>query len=144
MRRSDVISTSRPPKLDGARPAAPHAWQSTLDAVHELAAKHVIEIRVFGSLAWRVLTGLDYLTDHSDLDLLLPVHGATDFSRLTQDLAQIEVRAPMRLDGELIAGDGTAVSWREFHVGAREILARTASSVALIDREEFVCAGAQS
>ena len=34
---------------------------------------HGVEVRVFGSLAWAALTGLAYLTDRSDLDLLLHV-----------------------------------------------------------------------
>ena len=96
-----------------------------------------VEARVFGSLAWRALTGLDYLTDRSDLDLLLHVHRDTDIHRLTAELAGIEAAAPMRLDGELVRDDGAAVNWREFHAGAREILVKT-------DRRRQLCSTASS
>jgi phosphoribosyl-dephospho-CoA transferase len=93
---------------------------------------------VFGSLAWRALTGLDYLTGRSDLDLLLHVHRDTDLLRLAADLALIEALAPMRLDGEFVRGDGAAVNWREFHAGAREILVKTVGGVALLDTTQFL------
>ena len=93
---------------------------------------------MFGSLAWRALTGLDYLTDRSDLDLLLHVHRDTDLHRLAADVAGIEAAAPMRLDGELIRDDGAAVNWREFHAGAREILVKTVGGVALLDTQPFL------
>jgi phosphoribosyl-dephospho-CoA transferase len=123
---------------------APRAWWPTLDAVRELAGKYSVEARVFGSLAWRALTGLDYLTDRSDLDLLLYVHRDTDLHHLTAELAGIEATAPMRLDGELVRDDGAAVNWRELPTGSREILVKTVGGVALIDREHFLLEGAPS
>jgi phosphoribosyl-dephospho-CoA transferase len=89
-------------------------------------------------LAWRALTGLDYLTDRSDLDLLLDVGGDTDLDRLVSDMAAIETDAPMRLDGELMREDGAAVNWREFHAGAGEILVKGIEGVRLLDRDLFI------
>ena len=83
----DIASASPPPALKSARGAAPPAWQPTLDALDALASRHSVDVRLFGSLAWQVLTGLDYLTDRSDLDLLLHVHHDTDIHRLTTELA---------------------------------------------------------
>jgi len=103
-----------------------------------------VEARVFGSLAWRAITGLDYLTNHSDLDLLLYVQQDTDLLRLTVDLAAIEAAAPMRVDGELIREDGAAVHWREFNVAAREILVKAVHGVALVDARLFLCGDALS
>jgi phosphoribosyl-dephospho-CoA transferase len=144
VRPDDVVATSRPPTLEFARRMAPRAWWPTLDTVRELAGKYCVEARIFGSLAWRALTGLDYLTDRSDLDLLLYVHRDTDLHHLTADLAGVEAAAPMRLDGELIRDDGVAVNWRELFTGSREILVKTAGGVALIDREHFLLEGAPS
>jgi phosphoribosyl-dephospho-CoA transferase len=103
-----------------------------------------VEARVFGSLALAVVTGLDYLTDRSDLDLLLQVNRDTDLSRLTADLARIEAAAPMRLDGELIRHDGVAANWRELHAGPREVLVKTVSDVALLDAQLFLSEGMPS
>ncbi|WP_442580886.1 malonate decarboxylase holo-[acyl-carrier-protein] synthase [Mesorhizobium sp. ASY16-5R] len=138
VRPEDVVSAAPPPALQQAARSAPRAWWPTLDGLDDLASRHAAEARVFGSLAWQALTGLDYLTERSDLDLLLQVHRATDLRRLTAGMARIERAAPMRLDGELVRYDGAAVNWREFHAGAQEILVKTASDVALLDARLFL------
>jgi phosphoribosyl-dephospho-CoA transferase len=132
-----VISVSPPPPLSLASDAAPVAWRSTLDAIVKLAPWYDIEARVFGSLAWQALTGLTYLTDQSDLDLLLSVRRESGLRAFAQSLAAIEARAPMRVDGELAFGDGAAVNWREFHAETRDILVKTADDAYLIEREAF-------
>ena len=144
MRHEDILSTSPPPSLRSAGPSAPRAWRPTLAKLEDLASRHRVEARVFGSLALAVVTGLDYLTDRSDLDLLLQVNRDTDLSRLTADLARIEAAAPMRLDGELIRHDGAAANWRELHAGPREVLVKTVSDVALLDAQLFLSEGMPS
>lgn len=134
----DIVSTAPPPGLSAAISVAPNRWQHTLGAVVSLASRYGVEARIFGSLAWSTLTGLDYLTDTSDLDLLLPIHCCSDLVRLTADLAAIEATAPMRLDGELMRDDGAGVNWRELHTGARELLVKTTDSVALLDANLFL------
>jgi phosphoribosyl-dephospho-CoA transferase len=140
----DIVSTAPPPGLKAAISVAPNRWQHTLGAVVSLASRHGVEARIFGSLAWCALTGLNYLTDTSDLDLLLPIHCCRDLVRLTAGLAAIEAKAPMRLDGELMRADGVAVNWREFHTGARELLVKTTDGVALLDANVFLRNGIQS
>jgi phosphoribosyl-dephospho-CoA transferase len=130
--------------LSAAISVAPNLWQHTLGAVVRLASRYGVEARIFGSLAWCTLTGLDYLTDTSDLDLLLPIHCGSDLVRLTADLAAIEATAPMRLDGELVRDDGAGVNWRELHTGARELLVKTTDGVALLDANLFLSNGIQS
>ena len=134
----DILSITPPPTLSSVRRAAPRAWRPTLDAVDSLASRHSVEASVFGSLAWGAITGLEYLSDGSDLDLLLHVGCDTDLHGLTAGLAEIEAGAPMRLDGELVRDDGAAVNWREFHAGQREILIKTAAGVALLQTRRFV------
>jgi phosphoribosyl-dephospho-CoA transferase len=134
----DIVSTAPPPPLNAAIGAAPACWRPALDELASLAFRHGIEARVFGSLAWQSLTGLQYLTDSSDLDVLLPLPRDNDPIELTAGLAAIEATAPMRLDGELVRDDGAGVNWRELHDGAREILIKTASGVALLDTSVFL------
>jgi phosphoribosyl-dephospho-CoA transferase len=133
-----IRATSPPPCLRDAGRAAPRRWWDTLDRLDGLALRHGLRARVFGSLAWSMLTGLDYLTRESDLDLLLKVRPDTDHSALTAELAAIERLAPMRIDGELARDDGTAVNWRELHGGARQVLVKTVKGVALLDAERFL------
>ncbi|SHG76839.1 malonate decarboxylase holo-[acyl-carrier-protein] synthase [Bradyrhizobium erythrophlei] len=140
----DIVSTAPPPRLSAAISVAPNRWQHPLGAVVSLASRYGIEARIFGSLAWCTLTGLDYLTDTSDLDLLLPIHCGSPLVRLTADLAAIEATAPMRLDGELVRDDGAGVNWRELHSGARELLVKTTDGVALLDANLFLSNRTQS
>jgi phosphoribosyl-dephospho-CoA transferase len=133
-----VVSVARPPSLREVRASAPRHWWLTLDRLDELALRHAVDVRIFGSLAWQSLTGLDYVTDRSDLDVLLEFHRETDLDRLAADVAAIETAAPMRLDGELMREDGAAVNWREFHAGASELLVKTIGSVAVLDRDRFI------
>lgn len=137
-RHQDIVATSGPPLLEVATRFAPHAWRSTLETLDELAASHFAVARVFGSLAWQSLTSLPYLTEHSDLDLLLYIDRRTDVRRLTRDLAGLESRAPFRIDGELMRADGAAASWHELHAGGREILVKTPHSIMLVPTERFV------
>jgi phosphoribosyl-dephospho-CoA transferase len=138
VRPDDVVSTAPPPPLSVAIGSAPPRWRHALEAVASLASRHGVEARIFGSLAWQSLTGLQYLTDSSDLDLLLPLPRHGDPIVLTAGLAAIEATAPMRLDGELVRDDGAGVNWRELHDGAREILVKTTDGVALLDTSVFL------
>ncbi|MEI9988407.1 MAG: malonate decarboxylase holo-[acyl-carrier-protein] synthase [Rhizomicrobium sp.] len=139
-----IVSVAPPPTLSAVSRAAPRAWWPALYDLDELAADHGVDARVFGSLAWQALTGLDYLTSRSDLDLLLHVHRDTDLARLTAGITRIEETAPMRVDGELIRDDGTAVNWREIQAGAREILVKSEGGVALVESNLFLGGGMPS
>jgi phosphoribosyl-dephospho-CoA transferase len=136
--RPPTSSRRPPPVLDDVMPMAPAAWRHALGEVEAMASRHAIEARVFGSLAWQALTGLNYLTDRSDLDLLLELRRDTDLQALAEDLAGIEICAPMRLDGELIRRDGAAINWRELRTATGEILVKTLGGVALLDRSQFL------
>lgn len=138
LRSDHIISVARPPLLNDVRASAPRAWWPALDRLGELALHHSVQARVFGSLAWRALTGLDYMTGRSDLDLLLDVGCDADLDRLVSDMAAIETDAPMRLDGELMREDGNAVNWREFYAGSREVLVKGIEGICLLDRDLFI------
>jgi len=144
MPSGDLAATAPPPLLSAAMDAAPPAWRPTMERLIDLAAVHDGEARVFGSLAWRLLTGLDYLTARSDLDMLLPLPPAGDVGRLTAELAALEIAAPMRLDGELVRSDGAAVNWRELHEGAQEVLVKTIRDATLASTRQFLGADARS
>ncbi|RDJ21874.1 malonate decarboxylase holo-[acyl-carrier-protein] synthase [Bosea caraganae] len=144
MQPADIALTAPPPTLGSAAPTAPRAWWPVLDGLAKIASRHGLDARVFGSLAWQTLTGLDYLTERSDLDMLLHVHRHTDLRRLVLELAAIEVTAPMRLDGELIRDDGAAVNWRELHADARKVLVKTIRGVTLLDTSLFALGGQPS
>jgi phosphoribosyl-dephospho-CoA transferase len=144
MRLEDIVAKALPLELRAAMSVAPEPWRHTLEELASLASRRGVEARIFGSLAWRALTGLDYLSAGSDIDFLLPLPRESDLARLTTELAAIEAAAPMRLDGELVRGDGASVNWRELHTGEREVLVKTTDGVTLLDTNDFLSGGVLS
>lgn len=133
-----VASVARPPLLWQVRAYAPRNWWPTLDRLNALALRHSVDARVFGSLAWQSLTGLDYVTISSDLDVLFEFRRETDIDCFVGEVAAVDAAAPMRLDGELMGADGAAVNWREFHAGASELLVKSIERVVLLGRHQFI------
>ena len=139
-----IRSIARPPLLSAASRVAPAAWIPTLCRLDHVATRLGVEARVFGSLAWCLLTGLNYLTARSDLDFILSLPRPSDFAELMTELGSIDSAAPMRLDGEIVRGDGAGVHWRELHSGAREVLAKTVGRPTLLNSAEFIGGSVQS
>lgn len=140
----DIVEVASSPPLALASRAAPRDWWSALDALEEVARQHAINLRVYGSLAWRALTGLDYLTPSSDVDVLFCLRGTTNVQGLVAAIGHIDSKAPMRIDGELLREDGAAASWREIHEGASDVLVKTERSVALREASSFMSAQVSS
>jgi phosphoribosyl-dephospho-CoA transferase len=144
-----VLQRSRPPLLDATASAADPNWRSTIDALVALGARSGVEPAAFGSLLWQHLTGLAYLTLHSDLDVLWPIPANFDVHSLICGIAQVQRDAPLRIDGEIIFPDGSAVNWRELwdaHQTAdgATVLAKTMESVQLLDVASLASVGGRA
>jgi phosphoribosyl-dephospho-CoA transferase len=135
---ADIVSSTRPPLLSAACRVAPAAWAPTLRTLDQVATRFGVEARVFGSLAWCLLTGSNYLSANSDLDFILSLPRPGEFARLIAELAAIDSTAPMRLDGEMVRDDGAGVHWRELHSGARDVLAKAVREPTLLNSAEFI------
>jgi len=72
-----------------------------------------VDARVYGSHGWQHLTGLAYVNEGSDIDLLLRVDRARRADAVVRLLGSAPFAAP-RLDGEIVFADGSAVAWREW------------------------------
>jgi phosphoribosyl-dephospho-CoA transferase len=135
-----AVRTLEPPPLLGAcADAVPAAWRATIEAIVELCVRVGVEVRAFGAVAWSALTGLDYFSPSSDLDLLFPLTPQTCVQALLDGLALIESGASMLLDGEIIRADqGGAVHWRELSAGSDEVLIKSIAGVAIGRRDAFL------
>lgn len=71
-----------------------------------------VRARAYGSAGWQQLTGLPYLHERSDLDLWLAVEGIDQADAAARLL--LGTASCMRLDGELVFADGSAVAFREW------------------------------
>ncbi|MEJ8858097.1 malonate decarboxylase holo-[acyl-carrier-protein] synthase [Variovorax robiniae] len=69
--------------------------------------------RVYGSYGWQALSGLDHVRPGSDLDLWAAVRNAAHADAVGHCLERF-ASSRLRLDGELMFADGTAVAWREW------------------------------
>ena len=69
--------------------------------------------RVYGSYGWQLLSGLAYVRAGSDVDLWLSVSDAVQADAVAACLESFP-DLHVRIDGELMFGDGAAVAWREW------------------------------
>ncbi|UPK34328.1 malonate decarboxylase holo-[acyl-carrier-protein] synthase [Bradyrhizobium sp. 186] len=131
---ADIVASAPPPLLADAAVAAPARWRETIEKLLRLQP----ETRTYGSLAWQHLTGLPYLSDGSDLDLLWPLSSAKQAATLVADIARIAKQVPMRLDGE-ITGPAGGVQWRELTgTDADEVLVKGPAGVTTTTRAAFL------
>jgi phosphoribosyl-dephospho-CoA transferase len=99
--------------LGEAAPVAPASWQPAIAALLRLGRSIGSAPRVFGALLWERATGLAYLSERSDLDLLWEIADDGAAAALLAGLRQIDSESPVRLDGELELPNGAGVNWRE-------------------------------
>jgi len=134
---NDIARYTQPLLLSDAIAHAPAGWRPALAELDAAAMDISIELRVFGSLAWQALSGLQYVTSQSDIDLLWrPVsnaqlqHGIALLARWEQDHG-------LRADGEVLFGASSAVSWREWSTlksgSDQRVLVKRASTAELVD-----------
>jgi len=129
-----IVKLAPPPSLINAATTAPPAWEGWISALLRAAPG----VGVFGSLAWQHGTGLPYLTQTSDLDLLLTHEDRESTELLLRRVAMIASTAPMKIDGELVRDDGGAAHWRELFDGAPEVLVKRMEGVGPMARAEFL------
>jgi phosphoribosyl-dephospho-CoA transferase len=137
-----IKSVQLPPALASLRDIAPVKWHASIDALDAVARRYGVSCHAFGSLAWQGLTGLRYLSDQSDLDILFDLPLASDvpvaLAALLADIAACDAVAPMRIDGEIIRMDGAGVNWRELHAGIDEVVVKSSANVVLASPRAFL------
>jgi|HubBroStandDraft_1064217.scaffolds.fasta_scaffold02612_12 phosphoribosyl-dephospho-CoA transferase len=134
----DLASVAPLPELRDAIDTAPSSWRPTLWKLTGLADGYCVVGRVFGSLAWQLLTGLTYLGPKSDLDIILSLPRRDQLEPLLADLAEIDSCAPMRVDGELVREDGATANWRELRRGCAEVVVKTRTALELCSVAAFL------
>ena len=104
-----VLQRSLPPSLHATAKAADPGWRSTIDALVAVGVRSGVDPAAFGSLLWQHLTGLAYLSPHSDLDVLWPIPPGLAVGSLVCSIAAVQREAPVRIDGEIVFPDGSIV-----------------------------------
>ncbi len=134
-----VRSVEAPPPLARCLEVAPESWQASLRALLAACATgDGAEPAVVGSLAWQWLTGLEYLREDSDADLVFAVGSRRALSVLDEVLAPWADRTDPRLDVEIrLAGD-RSVAWREWRAGPPWLLVKSTAGVELAERTRLL------
>jgi phosphoribosyl-dephospho-CoA transferase len=121
--------------------AAPAPWQEPLAQLAAEADAEGIVLRAYGSAAWQALTGIAYVGDASDIDLLFAPDSAEQLRRGLGLLARHAQRLP--LDGEILFPSGRAAAWKEWlladtgRAGMR-VLVKHSGGVALETTRELI------
>jgi phosphoribosyl-dephospho-CoA transferase len=116
---ADIARTTPALALADAARAAPERWRARLDEF--LAESDGLAIQVYGSLAMQAITGREYVTARSDIDLLFSPASHDALSAGIALLARYGADLP--LDGEVVFPSGDAVAWKEW-LGAERAQAR--------------------
>jgi phosphoribosyl-dephospho-CoA transferase len=141
-----VLLRSSPPSLRAVASVACSGWQSTIASLLDLGESVGVEPSAFGSLLWQHQTALTYLSPRSDLDVLWPVTTDFDVLPLVSSIAEVQRDTQLRIDGEVVFPDGSAVNWRELwnehRTGGRAgVLAKTMEGVRLLDIASLLSVG---
>ena len=122
--------------------ADPPLWESCATAARDFIAPVQAaaeaggaQLRIFGSHAWQHLTGLTYLTEQSDIDLLVYVETRPGWEAVRQRLERVAL--PPGIDLEIVLAGDASFSWRELVAGPGRILFKGNSTVWLGAREEI-------
>lgn len=112
VRPQDLSWLGEFPSLAVAVAALPRSARASLRLLATALGSSGLRAQVYGSIGWQQLTGLRYRHDHSDLDLWIGVDDAEGADAAVSLLRHVD--AALRLDGELLFTDGSAVAWREW------------------------------
>jgi phosphoribosyl-dephospho-CoA transferase len=92
----------------------PAPWHESLTTLDRDARALGVTLRGFGSAAWQALTGLAYLRDDSDVDLICRPRSASQLDAVLALFDGWEERSHRRIDAEIVFAGGRAVAWREW------------------------------
>jgi phosphoribosyl-dephospho-CoA transferase len=129
-----AVVSSAPPPLLASLIETSGAHRSALLELQRRGDDAGLRFRVFGSFAWQYATGLIYVTDTSDLDVLWYPRREREVLAAIAVLSRWEKDCGMRADGEAVFPDGDAVSWREWTSGSATVLVKSIRGARLSTR----------
>ena len=144
MQMTGHLSARLPAPLPAPLPALlpallPDKWRENLSALAGDSAG--LTIRMYGSAALQLVTGLAYVRPASDIDLLFYPATGTQLDCGVALLSQHAKGLP--LDGEIVFPGGQAVAWKEWlatDAGNARVLVKHASGVRLASRDALLAA----
>ncbi|WP_428415308.1 malonate decarboxylase holo-[acyl-carrier-protein] synthase [Methylibium sp.] len=126
-----VRLVSAPPTLGDALAHLPPRLREPAALLESRAFALGLPVYVFGSAFWQQASGLVYLTEHSDLDVLACPPSAAAARDWLHALTEVQADSAARLDGEIQLPDGAGVAWRELAAAPTQLLLKSDHGPAL-------------
>jgi phosphoribosyl-dephospho-CoA transferase len=131
--RSAIVAHLPPPPLGEVAKTCTLHRGALLELVRRAESAR-LQFSVFGSFAWQHLTGLRYVTESSDLDVLWWPRHVHELHTGVDLLARWESEFGLRADGEAVLPNEDAVSWREWAKSCDTLLLKNAVGARLAGR----------
>ena len=135
---SNVQSVKQPPLLSEVVDILPIPSRARVGKLCTDLTTHTKDVRVVGSLGWQYLTGAVYLHPQSDIDIIIHATRIDELRALLRILADSDLSPGPRIDGEIVAPGGEAVSWRELLGSSRDLLVKDIHGPRVVLREEWL------
>jgi phosphoribosyl-dephospho-CoA transferase len=120
--RSCVREYIQPPFWHDCIAQTPKLFVESAHPIMLAAEVAGISLRTFGSHAWSHLTGLSYLTEKSDIDLLACISERSQWETFKREMEQLKMSSKPRIDLEIVLDGDASFSWREFHETRHRLL----------------------
>ncbi|MCP3966729.1 MAG: malonate decarboxylase holo-[acyl-carrier-protein] synthase [Lentisphaerae bacterium] len=128
-----IKATVLPPFLKECMCSMPECMQ---DELSNLLASN-LPVRVIGSAAWQALTGLEYMSSSSDVDLLIEVKSKMELDATDKALANWHQDVLHKYDIEIQLTDGSGFLWKEYQQKSKTILVKQNSKAVLLERSSL-------
>jgi phosphoribosyl-dephospho-CoA transferase len=136
--RAAVVRRAPPLPLAEAMLSAPPEWRAPLSDLERAAAGVGVPLSVTGALSWQHVTGEQYVSPRSPVELLFRPRTRQDLNRILAVLRVREDGDGPHLAGEVLLGWDAAVAWRDLAHGRRRVLVRSLGGEAVADVERLL------
>lgn len=137
VRRDQVLPCGDPYRLSQRNKELPSPWGPLLADLVEAGRERQVEIGLFGSCALQAATGLPYLHQASDLDLLLRASDRVCLSQVWERCRDLCLNAAVMLDAEVDFGSFGQIKAEELFSGSKTFLLKSVAGVRLVTTEEI-------
>lgn len=109
-----------------------------LEAIKQMESYSFVRFGVYGATSLQLLTGLNYLHDGSDLDLVIDGGSPDSLMEINNELYRLSMLVGVNIDAEVIVDGDYGVKLKELVGGQKCVLAKTLHSVELKKRRDVI------
>jgi phosphoribosyl-dephospho-CoA transferase len=119
-----IAAIKKPPTLLECRKSLPDDSAGALEKLQFELDKKKLKAYAVGSIAWETLTGINYVTENSDIDLLFIVENKNEFKDIDAILEHWHSEINRKCDIEIMLSNGNGFLWKEHKQSNGEVLVK--------------------